>query len=200
MNDPFLPEELRLFIACTLPEDWTTALQDVSRTLSKGGLGQLRWVQPEGIHLTLKFLGDVGRHLLPDLNAALQDACLGCAPLTLRLDRLGSFGGRRGVRVLWAGVQGDLVELQSLHSRVDAEVAKLGFAREIRPFSPHLTIARVPEAAPADVGARIVAALRSAALPATEPFTVAEVSLVRSQLGPGGARYTSLAAAALRRT
>jgi len=197
MNDPFLPEELRLFIACELPEDWLTALNEACRVLSKGGLGALRWVRPEGIHLTLKFLGDAGRHLLPDLEIALQDACRGQAPFSLELGALGSFGGRRGVRVIWAGVNGDIKALQALQRRVDEEVSRLGFAREVRPFSPHLTLARVPDSAPSDTGARVTAALRTLSTPQAAPFAVAETCLIRSQLGPGGARYTRLASVAL---
>jgi 2'-5' RNA ligase len=162
-----------------------------------GGLGALRWVRPEGIHLTLKFLGDVGRHLLPELDAAVSDACRGQPPFDLTLGGLGSFGGRRGVRVIWAAVEGDIAALQLLQRRVDEQVSSMGFAREIRPYSPHLTLARVPESAPEGTGAQISSAIRSAKLPATPAFTVSAVSLVRSQLGPGGARYTRLAEARL---
>jgi 2'-5' RNA ligase len=197
VNDPFLPEELRLFIACELPEEWLNALRDVSRALSRAGLGYLRWVRPEGIHLTLKFLGEVGRHLLPDLETAMRDACAGRKPFRLALGDIGTFGGRRGVRVVWVGVGGDLDALRALQKGVDDQVSALGFAREIRPFSPHLTLARVPETAPSDTGARVAAALRATKLPPAQPFDVAELSLVRSQLGPGGARYTRLVAAPL---
>jgi 2'-5' RNA ligase len=187
-----LPEELRLFVACELPEEWLSGLRDVSRTLARGGLGSLRWVRPEGIHLTLKFLGEVGRHLLSDLDAAMTDAGGGRAPFELRLSGLGSFGGRRGARVLWAGIDGDLQALSALQTDLDASLSELGFAREQRPFSPHLTLARVPDMAPSDVGARIVTALRTATLPVLPPFEVTQISLIRSQLGPGGARYTPL--------
>lgn len=192
LSDPFLPEELRLFIACELPPDWLAALGETARTLSKAGLGALRWVRPEGIHLTLKFLGDAGRHLLPDLETALRDACRHQPTFELRLGALGTFGGRRGVSVIWVGVEGAIATLQTLQRRVDSEVTRLGFAREIRPFSPHLTLARVPDAAPSDTGSQIAAALRGATPPVAPAFTVASVSLIRSQLGPGGARYTRL--------
>ena len=196
-KDPFLPEELRMFIACELPEEWLAALNESSRSLSKGGLGALRWVRPEGIHLTLKFLGDVGRHLLPELAEALSNACRGQGPFDLRLGGLGTFGGRRGVRVIWAGVEGDIAALQTLQRRVDEQVSSMGFAREIRPYSPHLTLARVPETAPEGIGAQISTAIRGAKPHATRTFTVSAASLIRSQLGPGGARYTRLAEARL---
>jgi RNA 2',3'-cyclic 3'-phosphodiesterase len=199
MNDPFLPEELRLFIACELPETWREALSQASRDLGRAGLRSLRWVRPEGIHLTLKFLGQTGRHLLPDLQTAMVEACAGVAPFDLRLSGLGSFGGRRA-RVLWAGVEGDVESLRALQAQVDAAVSRLGFARELRPFSPHLTLARVPDNAPADTGSAIAAALRRVSIIAVEPHRVEEIALIRSQLGPGGARYSALCSVRLQAT
>lgn len=196
MNDFNLPEELRLFIACQLPPEWTEALRAVEREL-RGQLPRLRWVRPEGIHLTLKFLGEVGRHLLPDLRAGLAAACAPVPPFELHLGGLGRFGGRGNVRVLWAGVEGDLDTLLSLHKLVDAAMHEQGFARETRPFSPHLTLARVPEDAPGDLAQQVHVALQRTRVPRVEPFRVREVSLVRSQLGPGGAAYTPLFSAAL---
>jgi RNA 2',3'-cyclic 3'-phosphodiesterase len=196
LNDPFLPEELRLFIACELPETWIGSLGEAMRELARAGLKSLRWVRPEGIHLTLKFLGDAGRHLLPDLELAMNEACAGQREFELRLAGLGSFGGRRGVRVLWAGIDGDLEVLKRLQARVDDAVSRLGFARELRPFSPHLTLARVPESAPPDVGALIAAALKKVSIEPVDPFVVREIGLIWSQLGPGGARYTPLVSSA----
>jgi 2'-5' RNA ligase len=195
MNDPFLPEELRLFIACELPDTWRQTLERASRDLSRAGLGDLRWARPEGVHLTLKFLGDVGRHLLPDLGEAVRRACTGRLPFELRLSQLGTFGGHGRVRVLWAGVEGDLEALRRLQSAVDAELGLLGFARETRPFSPHLTLARAQDSAPADTGARITRALRAAPALDSETWVVGELSLMRSQLGRGGAVYSRLAGA-----
>ena len=197
MNDPFLPEELRLFIACELPESWTEALQQAQRDLSKAGLGYLRWVRPEGIHLTLKFLGETGRHLLPDIEAGMKTASQAFDPFELRLAGLGTFGSRGRVRVLWAGIEGDLKTLSRLQASTNAAMGEIGFARETRPFSAHLTLARVPDDAPADTTIGVAAALRSAKLPDVDSYHVEEVSLIRSQLGRGGAVYTRLAAARL---
>jgi 2'-5' RNA ligase len=197
MNDPFLPEELRLFVACELPEDWTQALRSAERDLERAGLTGLRWARPEGIHLTLKFLGEVGRHMLGDIETAMADACAGSAPFDLRLGPLGSFGGRGRVRVLWAGIEGDVRSLQQIQRRLDDAVHDLGFARETRPFSPHLTLARVPEDAPSDLPARVTSALRTVKAPVAGPHRVVELSLMRSQLGRGGAAYSRLTASRL---
>src|SRR5579863_95373 len=90
VNDPFLPEEVRAFVAVELPDEWREALAQTTRGLTRAGLSSLRWVRPEGIHLTLKFLGDVGRHLLPDLAEALTGAAAGRGAFELRLSGLGS--------------------------------------------------------------------------------------------------------------
>ncbi|HVC30834.1 MAG TPA: RNA 2',3'-cyclic phosphodiesterase, partial [Steroidobacteraceae bacterium] len=174
MNDPFLPEELRLFIAVELPEAWRQALRTAERELERAGLGGLRWVRPEAIHLTLKFLGEVGRHMLGDIETAMAAACGPARAFELQLTALGSFAGRGRVRVLWAGVEGDLAALRGVQQRLDAEVHGLGFARETRPFAPHLTLARVADDAPHDLPARVTAALRAVKLPAVDPFQVQE--------------------------
>jgi len=193
MNDPFLPSEVRAFVACEIPSEWTEALAQTSRALSKAGLQYLRWVRPEGIHITLKFLGDVGRHLLPDILGAMQAAANPIPPFELSLQGLGSFGSHGHPRVLWAGIQGELGALRGMHERLDAELTELGFAREVRAFSPHLTLARVPDDAPANAGASLAAALRTEHLPSVAPSQVRELVLMRSQLGRGGAAYSRLA-------
>jgi len=195
MNDPFLPSEVRALIACEIPPEWTESLAWTSKALSRSGLEYLRWVRPEGIHITLKFLGDVGRHLLPDILGAMQAVATPVPPFELSLQGLGMFGTRGHPRVLWAGIEGDLVALRGLHARLDAELAELGFARELRAFSPHLTLARVPDDAPANAGASLAAALRTEQLPSVSPCQVRELVLIRSQLGRGGAVYSRLAAA-----
>jgi RNA 2',3'-cyclic 3'-phosphodiesterase len=197
MNDPFLPAEVRAFVACEIPAQWTEALAETSRALSKAGLSHLRWVRPDGIHITLKFLGDVGRHLLPDILAAMEAAAALSLPLELTLRGLGTFTSRGQPRVLWAGIEGEREALARLQQELDAELTELGFARELRPFSPHLTLARVPDDAPASTGAVLAAALRQQELRGTDALRVRELVLMRSQLGRGGAVYSRLAGAPL---
>src|SRR5437867_392019 len=101
--------DLRLFIAIELPEAWTAALTRAQDTLRGRGLDGLRWTRPEGIHLTLKFLGNVDERRVPELGASLEQAVAGLRPFTLRLSGLGSFGPPARPRVVWAGVTGDLL-------------------------------------------------------------------------------------------
>jgi RNA 2',3'-cyclic 3'-phosphodiesterase len=187
----------RLFIAIDLPEGWTAALAQTQALLRRRGLEQLRWVRPEGVHLTLKFLGSVDAALVDDLIAALRLAAAECSPFTLKLGSLGGFGPPSRPRVVWAGVNGDLYALTRLWRAVEAHVGPLGFPPERERFSPHLTLARVPDHSPRDLAASIAATLTANEPPLAGPLLVREIALMRSHLGPGGARYERLAAAAL---
>ena len=185
--------DLRLFIAAELPAEWRDALAETIATLRGVIPARLRWARPEGIHLTLKFLGEVDEARLPDLTAALTAAAAQAEPFTLTGGPLGAFGGAARPRVLWAGVGGATEALDKLARAVDGACRPLGFRPERQPFRPHLTLARVPDSVPAVEAARITGALTRVAPPSLPPFTVSTLTLVRSELGPGGARYTPLA-------
>ncbi len=186
-------EELRLFVAIELPNNVRDALGRLQTELRRCGLERLRWVRPEGIHLTLKFLGETPSDRVPAIKEALAGAAEGMRVHSLSLGRAGTFGGNRNPRVLWVDLTGDSQTLDSLQSRVDEALARIGFPREGRAFAPHLTLARVrPEATREDAGP-LQTALASLSVPATE-FQAREVSLMHSTLGPGGAVYERLAA------
>jgi 2'-5' RNA ligase len=183
-------DALRLFVAVLLPETWLLALEGMQAQLRRTGL-RLRYTRSEGIHLTLKFLGEVPRERLDAITAALERLTDAPGPFQLALGAAGSFGGARRPRVVWTGMDGDLAALDRLHGAVERALRPAGFPSEGRPFRAHLTLARVPDGLPAAEAARIVPALAglNAAAP---PFTVESFALLRSELGPGGARYTAL--------
>lgn len=195
MNTP--PSELlRLFVAAELPAEVREALAALQAELKRRGLEPLRWVRPEGIHLTLKFLGETPADRLPAICKALAQAVKGVPPHRLSLGTPGSFGNRRGPQVLWVDLKGDLAVLGQLQRQVEEELKAVGFPREKRQFAPHLTIARVrPESARA-LAARIADLLRQVEPPRGE-VGVREISLIRSTLQPGGAVYERLDAFAL---
>lgn len=189
--------DLRLFIAVELPESWSEALAATQAALRRRGLERLRWVRPEGIHLTLKFLGNVDERRVPELTEALTRAASGVSPFRLSLAGLGSFGPAARPRVVWVGVGGDLPALTRLWDAVETDVGNLGFPRERQRFAPHLTLARVPDDMPREVTGGIGATLGVISAPAAPPLAVTEVALMRSELGRGGARYTRLASVPL---
>lgn len=189
--------ELRLFIAVELPASWTAAIAALQQRLRQGGLEHLRWVRPEGVHLTLKFLGNVEERRVAAIGEAVSHAARAIPAFDLTLDGLGMFGPPSQPRVVWTGVTGDLPALSRLWRAVETQVSALGFPQERQRFAPHLTLGRVPQDLAAALVRGIPGVLAKTATPATPSLTVSEVALIRSDLGAGGARYTRLATAPL---
>ena len=186
-------ERLRLFVAIDLPEDVRESLGHLQAGLRRDDLPGLRWTRPEGVHLTLKFLGETPAAEVAAIEGALARAVRGVPAFRLALGAPGTFGGRRGPRVLWVDVEGELAPLQQLQAAVERELAAVGFAPEERKFSPHLTLARVPQPPPPGLAERLSRALAAVAAPQGE-FRATELLLMRSRLQPGGAVYSRVAA------
>jgi 2'-5' RNA ligase len=184
---------LRLFVACELPPEVREALATVQRLLQEQGAEGLRWVRPEGIHLTLKFLGEVAARRLEAIERSLAQAVREPFRLSVQLGRLGSFGGSSGLRVVWMGLEGEVEALAHLAGRVDRSLEPMGFRREQRPFAAHLTLARVKDDASPQDRRRLFELVRALELPPLPGATLDAVSLMQSSLQPGGARYQCLA-------
>ena len=185
------PSALRLFIAVELPANVRQRLADVADELRGMGLERLRWVRPENIHITLKFLGETPAERQPQIEDALRAAAEGVAPHELTLGELGKFGGRQNPRVLWVDVRGDVDALKALHKRVDAKIAPLGFPADERPFAAHLTLARVPQDLAKKVARPLTEAIEAVKVP-DPPIPVREIVLMRSELRREGPLYTRL--------
>lgn len=182
-----------MFVAVELPEAVRVSLAATMERLRAAGAGEgLRWVRPESLHITLKFLGAVEEGRVPAIHTALRLGVRDAAPFTLRAAGLGSFGGRRNLRVVWVGVGGETEALASLARRVEAALEPLGFPGEGRPFAAHLTLARVREEAPAAERERVHGLLSRVESVEAPVFRVASCSLMRSTLGRGGAVYDAL--------
>jgi len=186
-----MPETLRLFVAVELPGEVREALGRLQHELQRHGLEKLRWVRPEVIHLTLKFLGETPTDRVPAIEDALTGAVDRTAPHKLALGELGAFGGRHP-RVLWVDLRGDLQPVQGLQERVESSLADAGFPPEGRSWSPHLTLARVRPETTREVATALPAALE-AVRPPVSVIPVHEVALMRSTLRPGGAVYQRIA-------
>lgn len=189
---------IRAFVAIELQDDILRALGNVASRLreGKGGVAG-RWVKPEGIHLTLKFLGDVPTERLKAIQAALTQAGAACRPFQISVGGLGCFPNPQRPRVVWVAAHDDSGRLLLLQKGVEKNLLALGFAREERPFSPHLTLARIRrEAQPADIEA-LGQAVASGPAELLGAMSVSQVSLIRSDLRPSGASYTQLFAAPL---
>lgn len=177
---------VRLFVAVNLPDVLRRSLWTASEPLRAVGY-PIRWVQLEGLHLTLKFLGEVTASREAEIIAALQSAVRGAKPFSLALDGLGAFPTAARPRVLWIGCEA-APPLELLQHRIERAFAEIGFPVEGRPFHPHLTVGRARrDARPRDF-AELERTL--AALEVHGDLLVSAVDLMESVLGRGGARYS----------
>lgn len=187
---------IRCFIAIELSQELLERLADVQAALRQDDwMDQVRWVRPEGIHLTLKFLGNVPEERITAINQAIREAiaAAGVGPFTLQAAGLGTFPNFRRPAVIWVGVQDDTQELQRLQEAIEAAMERLGFQREERPFHPHLTLGRVNRRAGSGYRRKLGEVLQARQVGDVGRIRVEAVSLMRSQLHPQGAVYTQLA-------
>lgn len=179
-------EEIRAFVAVELPPAARAALGAVSEALAaRTPSGSVRWVRPEQMHLTLRFLGETAVSQLPAITIALDEVGRQSGPLTLRLGAVGCFPNCKRPRVIWVGLEGELRPLAALQRRVEAALVPLGWTAEKRPFQPHLTLGRVK-----DVG-KLSRVKWEVAVEKVE-VAVTAVVLVQSELQRSGPVYTNL--------
>lgn len=183
---------MRLFVAVNLPDDVRASIHGTAAPLREAAL-PVKWVAPDGLHVTLKFLGDVASKRLPEITTVLEGACAGAKAFPLLLSGFGAFPAPDRARVFWVGCE-PAPPLELLQDALERGFATLGFPVEGRPFRPHVTIGRARR----DVrsGVRGAAALLDT-LELSEHVTVASVDLMESTLTPSGARYALRAAVPL---
>jgi len=182
-------EYVRTFIAVEVPDEVKARMRDVQAELKKSG-ADVGWVRPEGIHLTLKFLGDFPAARVAELAVELDRALADIGPFSLTVAGTGVFPTIRSPRVVWLGVYGDLGPLKVACGRVEAVCETFGFAREGRAFTPHLTLGRVKSQHGRDGLAGLVKQFETFE---AGSFRVSSVSVMKSELRPSGAVYTEMA-------
>jgi RNA 2',3'-cyclic 3'-phosphodiesterase len=185
---------LRLFIAIELSPEVKQALSRLHADLKQQLPPKIvRWTNPTGIHLTLKFLGDTSEDKAQAVAQGVLAAAAGFEPFELRVAGFGCFPNSRRARVLWVGVPDVPKALAGVQRAIDLHMARLDYARETRPFSPHLTVGRVNDRiSPAERQA-LADLLDRAEVGALGVVPVQEVVLFKSELQPAGAVYTALA-------
>ena len=175
----------RAFISADLPA--VPALVALARELREASR-DLKIVDAEHLHLTLKFLGDTEEGLVPEIASAMREASAGVLPFVIRVRGTGAFPGLAAPNVLWVGIEGG-EPLGRMAATLDAYLAALGYDRERRPWSPHITLARVRGRRDLD-RARSVLAAHADDLFGEAP--VEEIRLKKSVLRPGGPEYTTV--------
>jgi RNA 2',3'-cyclic 3'-phosphodiesterase len=180
---------IRVFCAVELPDEIRArAAEHTAELRSLAPDVRAGWERPEKLHLTLKFLGEIEEARVRLLDAAAQRAARRVQPFELRIEGAGAFPPRGPARVLWLGLRDETGALAQLQNHLEEECAREGFSREARPFNPHITIARLRSPA----GARRLATLHEEKGFAPMRFSVDRIVVIRSELGPGGSRYTEL--------
>ena len=194
-----MPEEiLRTFIAIELDEPLRHALGVAQNRLKRQTPpGSVKWVAPDGIHLTLKFLGDTPAGRIAEIAGALRVACTRYAPFEVSVEGRGCFPNFRRPRVVWVAVRDRTQTLAPLQEAIERHVAPLGFPTEARGFSPHLTLGRIARNADSTAAAAVGQAVENSVVEQIGVQRVAAVSLIKSELRPTGAVYTILASAPL---
>ena len=194
---------IRAFLAVELSQELRAALaslqQELKRTIEPEmkRATRISWVQPGSLHLTIKFLGDMDEQMIDPLREALEQALSTHIAVNVLLERLGAFPRPHSPRVLWVGPsenweQGtEARRIAEIHGAIEQTCEGFSFLRETRPFSPHLTLARIR------VGERQVGAAlaRSGVLDrplAIGTLVMGSVALMRSELKPTGSVYTKL--------
>ena len=189
----------RLFIAVELTPAARLYAEKVLRMFKEKLPSGVRWVRPEGIHLTLKFLGNVSNDAVPIIESSMCRAAEGIYPFTVRVQGAGCFPSSRRPRVLWLGLQGELETLLTAQSRLEDSLEALGVDRETRRFRPHLTLGRVSGGLSEGWAERLEKTLQIVGAMGSCDLPVDGLSLMESVLGKEGAVYTQMAFIAVNR-
>lgn len=190
---------LRAFIAIELPSEILRLMEQVQARLKDAAPSRsVRWVRVEGVHLTLKFLGQVPTSQVDAITRAMSAAAQSVAPFTVTVGGVGCFPSLKLPRVVWIGVSEPTGGLNSLQHAVEAAISPLGYPPEDRKFQPHLTLGRTARDAPPDDVRRLGQVVAATNVGALGEVVVSEIALVKSDLKPTGAEYMALQRARLK--
>ena len=183
-----MSQTIRSFIALELPDAVNSLLDNVQQELKSLRL-KAKWVRPENIHLTLKFLGNINPGAIEDIGGAMADAARDCVAFSLTVGGLGFFPNIKRPRVIWVGLGGEIQVLLNLQRNLEDRLATVGFPKEKRSFKAHLTLGRIRQAVdPAKIG-QVIQEYSDLGY---QKFTADRIILFKSDLKPSGAVYSPL--------
>ncbi len=191
--------KIRLFIAARVPEPAQEVLQRAAEYLESAAPNQVRWVNPDTIHLTLKFLGDIEPSRTAGIMAAMENEGrqFDGGVFRIGLAGLGVFQRQGKIRVIWGGIQGEIARLEKLHDNLDAALEKAGFPPDRPPYRPHLTLGRARNYRSGLDPAALSGVLARWQPPSPVEWTVDGIHLVHSVLGQGPPRHVTLGSVTL---
>ncbi|WP_380679481.1 RNA 2',3'-cyclic phosphodiesterase [Salinigranum sp. GCM10025319] len=181
---------MRLFVAIDLPTDLASAVAAAQEQF--GGAPGLRRTDPEGAHVTLKFLGETDESRLEGIESAVEEAVDDAAvgPFEATIGGFGVFPSLDYISVVWTGVRQGTAEMTRLHEQIERRATDLGIDPEDHAFTPHVTLARMDDARGKETVQRVV----READPTIGSFRVEDVRLKRSELTPDGPEYSTVTA------
>jgi 2'-5' RNA ligase len=183
----------RTFIAVELAKPIREKIVDLQEELGRTGV-EVKWTEPENLHVTLIFLGEVPDTELHAICRLVSDGVAGTGPFSLSVQAVGCFPHVRRPRVVWVGVGAGTQELVKIHDDLEAPLFDLGYRTEDRKYTPHITLGRVKSAGPTD---KLTAAIQKNAGWQGGEQVVSEIHIMGSELTPNGPRYTVLGRAKL---
>ena len=184
-------EQIRSFIAIELSDELKLKLGQLEDSLKTAGIYGVRWVNPESIHLTLKFLGNIDADRIGEIASVMEESFRGTPPFLLIAEGLGAFPNLRRVQVVWVGLSGDTDVLKDLQQELESNLEGLGFPAEKRAFTPHLTLARVNNRASPDDRQKLGKLISETDFTSVT-LEVDSVNLMKSQLTRQGAIYSRI--------
>ncbi len=190
-------ELVRSFIAIELPQEIKAELTAMEENLKARRHPFVKWVDPESIHLTLKFLGSVALDTIPQIVEAMTRIAQPASPFPLQVRGAGAFPNWQRPQVIWVGIGGEIGRLAALQKELEAALSPLGFPPESRAFSPHLTLGRLRDRVSPEDRRRFGQWAESVKFEVSPSFEVDALRLMKSQLTPGGPIYSGLSSVQL---
>lgn len=192
-------EQIRSFIAIELPEALKQELSKLQGRLQQPRQSWIKWVDPQSIHLTLKFFGNINMGKIPPITKAMEAAAQGIPPFHLEVSGLGAFPNLKRVQVVWVGMGGETEVLRHLQRNLESHLTPLGFVPEKREFSAHLTLARLRHQATPPERERLGQLIASTRFKTAPTIKVEAINLMKSQLTREGAIYSIVSSVRLKK-
>ncbi|MBU2521464.1 MAG: RNA 2',3'-cyclic phosphodiesterase [Proteobacteria bacterium] len=183
-----MPDTIRTFIAFKLPENIISSIRKIQEDI-KSYAFKVRWVNPENIHLTLKFLGNISATDIEKVSESIINTVNGHAPISLTVKGAGVFPCIKRPRVIWVGITGEIEKLAGIQKDIEENLEKLGFPREKRPFRGHLTLGRIKGKIDPK---KLLDAMKKFERFESELFIADKVFLFKSDLNSTGSVYTEI--------
>lgn len=178
---------MRLFIGVAIPEELKQKLLPIQKQTE--GLSDIKLVEPENLHFSLKFLGEVNEDRLNEIREVLTSIAARFSHFALTVAGLGAFPSMDLARILWTGCSTGAKELEALAGLIDSELSKIGFQAEERPFRAHLTLGRIRLVENNPELQKFIFENKKTEF---SSFKVSKVSLIESKLSPAGPIYTEI--------